>query len=173
MLWKPVCRLCPLSLSLQNTLLLLGVRCPNAMPIELFSSPSGSTNILMSFPVLFIFISISILQAQIALPIQNPTIKSHLVNYSRFFFQICSFPSCSVNKTSNTTNIMSCNIQTHTHSYLLFIFLLLGPGLALVTVPYRTDSLSTWKKISLKWQSSIFLLPNFKSRSISYGPSMY
>lgn len=87
MLLKAVCRLCSLYLCLQNTLLLLGVRYLNTMPIELFSSPSGSTTILMLFQMLFIPISVSILQAQIVLPIQNPTIKPHLVNYSRFFFR--------------------------------------------------------------------------------------
>ena len=34
----------------------------------------------------------SILQAQNALPIQNPTVKSHLANYSSFF-HLGSFPS--------------------------------------------------------------------------------
>ena len=43
---QAVCRLCDLYLSLQNTFL-LGVCYPNAMPVELFSTPSDSSRLLI------------------------------------------------------------------------------------------------------------------------------
>lgn len=78
----------------------------------------------------------SILQAQNVLPIQNPTVKSHLANYSSFFFYLGSFPSCPLNKTS-VSALQHKN--THIHIFKL-IFVFLGPGLNLVTVLHIADT---------------------------------
>lgn len=96
----------------------------------------------------FILISMSILQAQNALPIQNPTVKSHLANYSSFF-HLGSFPSnegrnlfIPLNKTSVSA---LQHENTHIHIFKLF-FVILGPGLNLVTVLHIADTHSFWKR---------------------------
>lgn len=118
------CRCCSLSLSLQDTLSLLGGSFPNAMTIQLCFTSLMFNQFFTLFQILFIFTSISIFLAPNPLLIQNPGVKYPLVNSSKFFTGVL-LPAHPINTTSTAINIFLCNIKIHVLIYFLIHFCIL------------------------------------------------